>query len=117
VAKEIDIIRELAEVASKYPYYKYGDRIILSLSTVPEEIDKLMLAYTRYNQKWEWCMEKVLCTILFCGYLGSTFLPSLPGSLGRLLTPQDVSEILQGKPIKNGLCRLPLCLYMCVSLH
>lgn len=43
-------------------------------------------------------MTHVLFSIVLCGFLGGMATESKPGELGRLLTPEDVSEILQGKP-------------------
>ncbi len=41
-------------------------------------------------------MTHVCFTIVLCGYLGGMSTANKPGELGRLLTPEDVSEILQG---------------------
>ena len=50
----------------------------------------------RYNQKWTWPVTHVLFTVVLCGFLGGMATENKPGELGRLLTPEDVSEILQG---------------------
>ncbi|SPN97486.1 related to translin [Cephalotrichum gorgonifer] len=70
IRKEIDIVKELSEYASQYPYYKY-------------------------NQKWSWAMTHVVFTVVLCGYLGGMATPSSPGEIGRLLKPEDISEIFQ----------------------
>lgn len=41
-------------------------------------------------------MTHVLFTVVLCGFLGGMATENKPGELGRLLTPEDVSEILQG---------------------
>lgn len=41
-------------------------------------------------------MTHILFTVVLCGFLGGMATENKPGELGRLLTPEDVSEILQG---------------------
>lgn len=43
-------------------------------------------------------MTHVVFSIVLCGFLGGMATESKPGKLGRLLVPEDVSEILQGRP-------------------
>ncbi|TRX97245.1 hypothetical protein FHL15_002039 [Xylaria flabelliformis] len=70
IQPEIEGVGELAQFASKYPYYKY-------------------------NNKWSRSVQNVVGTILLTGWLGGMGTESRPGELGRLLTIEDVGEILR----------------------
>ncbi|KAI8633972.1 putative sequence-specific DNA binding protein [Xylariaceae sp. FL1651] len=70
IQPEIDSVGELNQFASKYPYYKY-------------------------NHRWTRSIQNVVGTILLTGWLGGMGTESRPGELGRLLTIEDVGEILK----------------------
>ncbi|KAI1439090.1 putative sequence-specific DNA binding protein [Xylaria sp. CBS 124048] len=67
---EIEGVGELAQFASKYPYYKY-------------------------NSKWSRSIQNVVGTILLTAWLGGMGTEPRPGEVGRLLTLEDVGEILR----------------------
>ncbi|EFY86937.1 Translin-1 [Metarhizium acridum] len=68
VKDEVAIVKELNEVASKHPYYKY-------------------------NSKWARTVQNAIGTTLYCAWLGGFPSDSKPGELGRLLTLEDVGSI------------------------
>ncbi|KAL7622915.1 Translin-1 [Parahypoxylon ruwenzoriense] len=68
---EIDTVGELAQFASNYPYYKY-------------------------NGKWTRAVQNVVNTILLTAWLGGLGTESPPGEIGRLLTIEEVGQILKG---------------------
>ncbi|KAI0472602.1 putative sequence-specific DNA binding protein [Xylariaceae sp. FL0804] len=70
IKPEIESVGELSRFASNYPYYKY-------------------------NQKWSRSVQNVVATILLTAWLGGMGTDSRPGELGRLLTIEEVGEILQ----------------------
>ncbi|KAI2605794.1 Translin [Hypoxylon fragiforme] len=70
IKPEIDSVGELAQFASKYPYYKY-------------------------NGRWARSIQNVVTTILLTGWLGGLGTESRPGELGRLLTIEEVGQILK----------------------
>ncbi|KAI0164247.1 Translin [Hypoxylon sp. FL1284] len=67
---EIEKVGELAQFASNFPYYKY-------------------------NQKWSRAVQNVVVTILLTGWLGGLGTESRPGEIGRLLTIEEVGQILK----------------------
>ncbi|KAF5127452.1 Translin-1 [Metarhizium anisopliae] len=68
VKDEVAIVKELNEVASKHPYYKY-------------------------NSKWARTVQNAIGTTLYCAWLGGFPSDSQPPELGRLLTLEDVGSI------------------------
>jgi len=70
IKEEIESIERLAGVASAYPYYKY-------------------------NGMWSRDVQNVVFAILLCGWLGGMALPSKPSQQGKLLTIEEVGEILK----------------------
>ncbi|KAI2473196.1 Translin [Annulohypoxylon bovei var. microspora] len=70
IKPEIKSIGELAQFTSDYPYYKY-------------------------NGKWARSVQNVVATILLTGWLGGLGSESRPGDLGRLLTIEEVGQILK----------------------
>lgn len=68
VKEQVVIVKELNQVASKHPYYKY-------------------------NTKWARCVQNVIGTALYCAWLGGFGSDSKPGELGRLLTLEEVGAI------------------------
>ncbi|KAH8671120.1 Translin [Xylariales sp. PMI_506] len=66
----IQSIRELAQFASKYPYYKY-------------------------NHKWTRSVQSLIASMLLTGWLGGLGTESKPGELGRLLRIEEIGGILQ----------------------
>ncbi|OAA39458.1 Translin family protein [Metarhizium rileyi] len=68
VKEEIIIVRELNDVASKHPYYKY-------------------------NSKWARTVQNAIGTTLYCAWLGGFPSESRPAELGRLLTLEEVGDI------------------------
>ncbi|KAI1467948.1 Translin [Daldinia caldariorum] len=70
IKPEIDSVGELAQFASKYPYYKY-------------------------NHRWSRSIQNVVTTILLTGWLGGLETESRPGELGRLLTIEEVGQLLK----------------------
>ncbi|KID87911.1 Translin family protein [Metarhizium guizhouense ARSEF 977] len=68
VKDEVAIVKELNEVASKHPYYKY-------------------------NSKWARTVQNAIGTTLYCAWLGGFPSDSQPAELGRLLTLEDVGSI------------------------
>ncbi|OTB09049.1 hypothetical protein M426DRAFT_316342 [Hypoxylon sp. CI-4A] len=70
IKPEIESVGELAKFTSNYPYYKY-------------------------NGRWTRSIQNVVGTILLTGWLGGLGSESRPGELGRLLTIEEVGQILQ----------------------
>ncbi|KAK1999237.1 translin [Colletotrichum falcatum] len=70
IQKEIEVIGELEEIASKHPYYKY-------------------------NQKWNRQVQNAIFTVLLCGWLGGFTSDGKPGPVARLLTLEEVGEIFK----------------------
>ncbi|KAI2779764.1 Translin [Daldinia loculata] len=70
IKPEIESVGELAQFASTYPYYKY-------------------------NHRWSRSMQNVVGTILLTGWLGGLGTESRPGELGRLLTIEEVGQLLK----------------------
>ncbi|KAI1808038.1 Translin [Daldinia bambusicola] len=70
IKPEIETVGELAQFASKYPYYKY-------------------------NHRWSRSIQNVVTTILLTGWLGGLETDSHPGELGRLLTIEEVGQLLK----------------------
>ncbi|KAL5604169.1 hypothetical protein BROUX41_002150 [Berkeleyomyces rouxiae] len=68
--KDIANIKELAELASQHPYYKF-------------------------NFLWGRTMENVVFAMILTGFLGGVATESSAGELGRILTPEQISEVLQ----------------------
>ncbi|KAK6950955.1 hypothetical protein Daesc_007483 [Daldinia eschscholtzii] len=66
IKPEIDSVGELARFASNYPYYK-----------------------------WSRSIQNVVGTILLTGWLGGLETESRPGELGRLLTIEEVGQLLK----------------------
>ncbi|GKT44963.1 translin-associated protein X [Colletotrichum spaethianum] len=72
IQKEIEVIGELQEIASKHPYYKY-------------------------NQKWNRQVQNAIFTVLLCGWLGGLTPDGKPGPVARLLTLEEVGEIFKAE--------------------
>ncbi|CAJ2502710.1 Uu.00g101040.m01.CDS01 [Anthostomella pinea] len=70
IKPEIESVGELSEFASNYPYYKY-------------------------NHRWTRSVQNVVSTILLTAWLGGMGTESRPGELGRLLTIEEVGEIVK----------------------
>ncbi|GKT60151.1 recombination hotspot-binding protein [Colletotrichum tofieldiae] len=70
IQKEIEVVAELQEIASKHPYYKY-------------------------NQKWNRQVQNAIFTVLLCGWLGGLTSDGKPGPVARLLTLEEVGEIFK----------------------
>ncbi|KAI0009869.1 putative sequence-specific DNA binding protein [Xylariaceae sp. FL0662B] len=70
IKPEIESVGELAQFTSNYPYYKY-------------------------NYRWTRSIQSVVTTILLTGWLGGLGTESRPGEIGRLLTIEEVGEILK----------------------
>ncbi|KAI8194517.1 hypothetical protein KHU50_011492 [Colletotrichum sp. SAR 10_65] len=70
IQKEVEVIGELQEIASKYPYYKY-------------------------NQKWNRQVQNAIFTVLLCGWLGGLTADGKPGPVARLLSLEEVGEIFK----------------------
>ncbi|KAI1348928.1 putative sequence-specific DNA binding protein, partial [Xylaria sp. FL0043] len=70
IQPEIEGVAELAQFASNYPYYKY-------------------------NSRWSRSLQNVVGTILVTAWLGGMGTESRPGELGRLLTIEEVGEVLK----------------------
>ncbi|KHN96535.1 Translin family protein [Metarhizium album ARSEF 1941] len=68
VRDEVVIVKDLDEIASKHPYYKY-------------------------NSKWARTVQNAIGTTLYCAWLGGFHADSEPSELGRLLTLEDVGSI------------------------
>ncbi|TEA15008.1 Translin-1 [Colletotrichum sidae] len=67
IQKEIQVIGELEEIASKHPY----------------------------NQKWNRQVQNAIFTVLLCGWLGGLTSDGKPGPVARLLTLEEVGEIFK----------------------
>lgn len=50
----------------------------------------------RYNGSWTRDVQNVIFAILLCGWLGGLTKDGKPAESGRLLTIEEVGEILQG---------------------
>ncbi|TVY67055.1 Translin-1 [Fusarium oxysporum f. sp. cubense] len=70
IKEEVAIVKELNEVASKHPYYKY-------------------------NSKWARTVQNAIGTAVYTAWLGGLGSDSQPASLGRLLTLEQVGEVFQ----------------------
>ncbi|KAF4947869.1 hypothetical protein FGADI_10029 [Fusarium gaditjirri] len=70
IEEEVTIVKELNEVASKHPYYKY-------------------------NSKWARTVQNAIGTAVYTAWLGGLGSDSQPASLGRLLTLEQVGEVFQ----------------------
>ncbi|EXM33191.1 hypothetical protein RAB80_002668 [Fusarium oxysporum f. sp. vasinfectum] len=70
IKEEVTIVKELNEVASKHPYYKY-------------------------NSKWARTVQNAIGTAVYTAWLGGLGSDSQPASLGRLLTLEQVGEVFQ----------------------
>ncbi|KAI1389848.1 Translin [Hypoxylon trugodes] len=70
IKPEIESVSELAQFTSNYPYYKY-------------------------NGRWTRSIQNVVGTILITGWLGGLETESRPGEIGRLLTIEEVGQILK----------------------
>ncbi|KAF5235021.1 hypothetical protein FANTH_11860 [Fusarium anthophilum] len=70
IKEEVTIVKELNEVASKHPYYKY-------------------------NSKWGRNVQNAIGTAVYTAWLGGLGSDAQPTSLGRLLTLEQVGEVFQ----------------------
>ncbi|KAK3403016.1 Translin [Sordaria brevicollis] len=70
IKKELETTKRLAEFASQYPYYKY-------------------------NYKWGRTLQDAIATVLLCAWLGGMGSESKPGEVGRLLTLEEVGEVVR----------------------
>ncbi|KAG5747262.1 hypothetical protein H9Q69_003110 [Fusarium xylarioides] len=70
IKEEVTIVKELNEVASKHPYYKY-------------------------NSKWARTVQNAIGTAVYTAWLGGLGSDAQPASLGRLLTLKQVGEVFQ----------------------
>ncbi|EWG40804.1 hypothetical protein FVEG_03074 [Fusarium verticillioides 7600] len=70
IKEEVTIVKELNEVASKHPYYKY-------------------------NSKWARAVQNAIGTAVYTAWLGGLGSDAQPASLGRLLTLEQVGEVFQ----------------------
>ncbi|KAH6683027.1 Translin [Halenospora varia] len=69
IKDEVESINNLAGIASNSPYYKY-------------------------NNLWTRDVQNVVFAILLCGWLGGMAMPNKPAEPGKLLTIEEVGEIL-----------------------
>ncbi|KAF5686078.1 translin [Fusarium circinatum] len=70
IKEEVTIVKELNEVASKHPYYKY-------------------------NSKWARTVQNAIGTAVYTAWLGGLGFDAQPASLGRLLTLEQVGQVFQ----------------------
>jgi predicted translin family RNA/ssDNA-binding protein len=70
IKEEVSIVKELSEVASQHPYYKY-------------------------NQKWARTIQNAIGTAVYVAWLGGLGSESQPATLGRLLTLEQVGDVFQ----------------------
>ncbi|CVK92341.1 related to translin [Fusarium mangiferae] len=70
IKEEVTIVKELNEVASKHPYYKY-------------------------NSKWARTVQNAIGSAVYTAWLGGLGSDAQPASLGRLLTLEQVGEVFQ----------------------
>ncbi|KAI0528235.1 putative sequence-specific DNA binding protein [Xylaria bambusicola] len=70
IQPEIESVGELAQFSSQFPYYKY-------------------------NHRWSRSIQNVVATILLTAWLGGMGSEARAGELGRLLTIEEVGEILK----------------------
>ncbi|KAF5609529.1 translin [Fusarium subglutinans] len=80
IKEEVTIVKELNEVASKHPYYKY-------------------------NSKWARTVQNAIGTAVYTAWLGGLGSDAQPASLGRLLTLEQVGEVFQGSRAISKLTR------------
>ena len=89
---QIETISKLAEVASKYPYYKYNSIWTRDVQNSVGKEGRLVLRETT-NILFQ-CFA-----VLLCCWLGGLPTKDGQGQPGRLLTIEEVGEILQGEAI------------------
>lgn len=71
IKEEVESISKLSTIASASPYYKY-------------------------NSLWTRDVQNVIFAILLCGYLGGMGVNGQAPEAGKLLTIEEVGEILNG---------------------
>ncbi|PNP80630.1 hypothetical protein FNYG_06229 [Fusarium nygamai] len=87
IKEEVTIVKELNEVASKHPYYKY----VLAIMSKTVKIS----FGDRYNSKWARTVQNAIGTAVYTAWLGGLGSDAQPASLGRLLTLEQVGEVFQ----------------------
>lgn len=80
---------KLAALTSDFPYYKSVYSILITGSSLQSR---------RYNNLWTRDVQDVIFAILMCGWLGGMGTKDKPAEAGKLLTIEEVGEILTGKP-------------------
>ncbi|RDL39205.1 Uncharacterized protein BP5553_03545 [Venustampulla echinocandica] len=88
IKEQIESIRTLSSVASNFPYYKY-----ISTATVIVYV-KFSSPIYRYNGLWTREVQNVIFAVLLCGWLGGLPMKDKAAEPGRLLTIEEVGEIL-----------------------
>ena len=53
---------------------------------------------------WTKDVQNVIFAILLCGWLGGMATKSKPAEAGRLLTIDEVGDVLNGEPIRTCCC-------------
>lgn len=73
-------------------------RVFLTTSVFSHFLLKgFSLQFHRYNGMWTRDVQDVIFAILMCGWLGGLSMKDKPAQAGKLLTIEEVGEILNGK--------------------
>ena len=84
---------KLGEVASKYPYYKYNGLWTRDVQNAVREPDHWL---SKLNAK-----SIQIFAIVLCGWLGGFPSDGAEARIGRLLTIEEVGEILEGTRLSD----------------
>lgn len=82
-----ETISKLGEVGSKYPYYKYNS---LWTRDIQNAVCRLSFNHSLHYH----AQENQIFAIVLCGWLGG--FPNEVAQSGKLLTIEEVGEILEG---------------------
>ena len=89
IAAQVSIVKELAEVASKHPYYKYNGLWTRDMQDLVSIAVQPILRFAPYSHK--------VFAILLCGWLGG--FDGIQQEAQSLLSIESVGQILKGKAL------------------
>lgn len=92
IKNEVASVLKLSEAASKYPYYKYNG---MWTRHVQDAVSMIPINSRSSGAKASNCVQSF--SILLCGYLGGFTDVGAGPKDGRLLTIEEVGQILNGK--------------------